>query len=159
MKKRYFPVESNYMLVGEEPSQMLNEKPLLIYPVGDFDENPENLIRFHGVSPQAVENSGYKRARALVTIEFFHLDNVEKRRNLLEERARIIIILYPQLEKITDGASDAKLASAQGIIAKSTSPEAPHTNCARSFKRLYENDRREAEAIFNMSVDLINSSS
>jgi 5-methylcytosine-specific restriction endonuclease McrA len=100
LKRDYFPIADAYNLIGEDPKQLKKEKPYLIYPIGDWDTDPEQLIRFHGVSPQPVAVKGYRRHRALVTIEFFELDNVNRRKNLIRERAVIIIALFPQLEKL-----------------------------------------------------------
>jgi hypothetical protein len=159
LKKDYFPIAGNYDLKGEDPKILLKEKPYLIYPIGDFDDAPENLICFHGASPQAVVSSGYKRERALVTIEFFKLDNGTKRKNLFIERARIIVTLHPFLEKLANGAVGTEKADSQKIVNGFTSPKAPHTNCACSFKHLFETDRAEAKAVFDKAVLLIASAS
>lgn len=47
----------------------------MIYPIGDFDTDPEDLIAFHGASPQAKAPGGIDQHRALVTIAFFKLDD------------------------------------------------------------------------------------
>ena len=133
----------------------MQEQPYLIYPIGDFDEDPEDLIRFHGASPQAVVDNGYRRARALVTIEFFKLDDVTARKNLVRERAVIIVALFPQLEKLADAAPGGADPQAQQLVDGFTSPTSAHTNCARSYKRLFKSDRVEAKAIFDRAVMLI----
>lgn len=157
LKKDYFPLAGKYDLTGDNPAQLIKEKPLLICPVGDFADAPQNLIRFHGVSPQPVAPNGHDRERALVTIEFFKLDDESKRKNLLGERARIILILHPQLEMIANGASGSAKAKAEQIVSGFTSPKSPHTNCARSFKALFERDPAEAKAVFDSAVKLITS--
>jgi hypothetical protein len=155
LKKNYFPILGEYDFDGQDPRDLLDEKPLLIYPLGDFDESPECLIRFYGVSPQAVAEGGYRRFRALVTIEFFKLDDVVKRKNLIRERATIIVALYPQLEKLAGSTSASEKAKARELVKGFTSPKSPHTNCALSFKRLYESAPAEAEAIYDRAVALI----
>jgi hypothetical protein len=70
LKKDYFPIAGKYSLTGDNPAKLTKEKPFLICPIGDFDDAPEDLIRFHGVSPQPVAAKGHNRERALVTIEF-----------------------------------------------------------------------------------------
>ena len=157
LKKDYFPIAGDYDLEGEDPSDLLREKPYLIYPIGDFDRAPEQLIHFHGVSPQAVTGSGHERARALVTIEVFKLDDETKRKNLIRERAVIIVALYPQLEKLANGATGAVRAEAQKIVGGFTAPNSAHTNCARSFRQLFERDPTEAKAIFDRAWGLITS--
>jgi hypothetical protein len=160
LKKNYFPIAGVYSFDGEDPIDLMKEKPYLIYPIGDFDSHPEKLIGFYGISPQAISSDKYERARAKVTIEFFKLDSMSKRENLLQERACIIILLHPQLEKLADGnASDEDKADAEIIINNSISSNSPHTNCARSFKKLFENNRAEAKNIYKYSVQFIKSGS
>ncbi len=156
LKQNYFPVAGSHDVQGARPEAMLKEQPLLIYPIGDFDDPPEDLIHFHGISPQAVETAGHKRNRALVTIEFFRLDSTT-RKNLIRERAMVIVCLFMALEALT-GAPSGK-DKAQKIVSGLTSPGSSHTNCAVSFKRLYEKDRREAERIYERAVELVESAS
>ncbi|MBN1135768.1 MAG: hypothetical protein JXM73_04240 [Anaerolineae bacterium] len=156
LKKTCFPIAGDYDLTGEDPVDLLKEKPYLIYPIGDFDAVPEELIKFHGISPQAVANGGHDRARALVTIEFFELDNLDTRKNLVRERAAIIVALHPQLSLASSAAGAVKAVATQ-IVDGFTSSTAPHTNCARSFKRLFESDPVEAQAIFEGAAALIDS--
>lgn len=155
LKKDYFPIGGEYNLKGSRPKSLLKEKPYLIYPVGDFDEDPERLIGFHGVSPQAIVTSGYSRQRALVTIEFFKLDH-QKRKNLFRERAAILVALFPQLERLADASTPAaKRTQAQQIVDGFTAPNSAHTSCARSFRAVYMSNPTEAAGLFNDAVELI----
>jgi hypothetical protein len=61
LKKNHFPIAGKYELAGDDPALLVRERPLLICPVGDFDDAPEDLIRFHGVSPQPAAKSGHDR--------------------------------------------------------------------------------------------------
>ena len=157
LKKDYFPIAGKYQLTGDDPAKLTKEKPFLICPVGDFDDAPEDLIRFHGVSPQPVAPGGHARKRALVTIEFFKLDDEAKRKNLLRERAVVIIALHPQLEKLADGAAGNAKTDAQELVDGFTAPRSAHTNCARSYKDLFHRNRGEAKAVFDGAVKLITS--
>lgn len=157
LKSDCFPIAGNYDLSGDEPEKLQKEQPYLIYPIGDFDSKPEDLIKFHGVSPQAAAKAGYDRARALVTIEFFKLDDEASRKNLFRERATIICTLFPQMVTLTGSSSAAAKKVAQNIIDGFTSPKSPHTNCARCFKQLFETDRNEAEIIFELAAKFIES--
>ncbi len=156
LKKDCFPIAGKYDLPNDDPVKLKKEKPLLIPPVGDFDTAPEDLIKFHGVSPQAVAKRGYRRARALVTIEFFKLDDEAKRKNLLRERAMIITVLYPQLKTLTTGTVTEKKIAAT-LVKACTAPQAPHTNCARSFQRLFQTDPAEAAQVFEKAALLMDS--
>ena len=157
LKKDYFPIAGKYSLMGDDPKKLLAEKPFLIFPVGGFDDEPEELIRFHGVSPQPVAANGHNRERALVTIEFFKLDDEAKRKNLLRERAVIIIALHPQLEKLAGGATGNAKVEAQRLVEGFTAPNSAHTNCARSYRDLFQNDRAEAKEVFDGAFKLITS--
>lgn len=156
LKKDFFPIAGTYDLQGDDPVKLKKEKPYLICPVGDFDDLPEDLIKFHGVSPQAVAASGHARARALVTIQFFKLDDEAKRKNLLRERAMVVTTLYPQLKTLKTGTGAGKKIAA--ILVKAcTAPHAPHTNCARSFQRLFQTNPAEAAQIFEKAALLMDS--
>jgi hypothetical protein len=157
LKKDYFPIAGKYDLTGDNPAKLAKEKPFLICPVGDFDDAPENLIRFHGVSPQPVAPNGHDRERALVTIEFFKLDDEAKRKNLLRERAVVIIALYPQLEKLANGATGNAKVEAQKLVDGFTAPKSAHTSCARSYRDLFRSNRAEAKAVFDGAFKLITS--
>lgn len=158
LKRDHFPIAGRYDLKGRNPVRMTKEKPLLICPVGDFDDSPEDLIGFHGVSPQAKALRGHDRSRALVTIEFFKLDDEVKRKNLIRERALIILALYPQLTMAVGPAGPDK-TEAQRLIRGFTAANAPHSNCARSYEELFVRDAAEARTVFQRASELIMSSS
>jgi hypothetical protein len=109
------------------------------------------------VSPQPVAARGHRRNRALVTIEFFKLDAALRRRNLIQERAMIIVLMYPYLEKLKGDASAANKATARQIVDRCTHPTARHTNCARSFLQLFATDPQEAKAVFDKAEQFFNS--
>jgi hypothetical protein len=158
LKRDYFPIAGTYDLGNDDPVAMAAERPFLIYPIGDFDDRPEDLIEFYGVSPRAVAAAGHERDRALVTIEFFRLDDI-KRKNLIRDRAFIIMMLYPQLERMSGTGSAAEKRAAEKLVTRLTSPDAAHTNCAASFVRLFRSDQAEARQIADRATDLITSMS
>lgn len=155
MKSDRFPIAGPYRLTGTNPAKMKVEKPYLIYPIGTIDEDPEKLIDFHGISPRARVKSGHARMRALVTIEFFHLDDVQKRKNLVRERAIIITSLYPQLEKSVDGKTAAERKRASNVVKGFTASTMQHANCARSLTRLFKRSKADAEAVFERALELV----
>ena len=160
LKSDKFPVTGTYdFTVRRTPMDLLSEKPLLIYPFGDFDVDPTKLIGFVGVSPFAIATSGLDRARGLTTIDFFRLDSAEERSNLLLERARVIIALHPQLKVLKGRSSAATKAMAQKIVTSFKSPKAPHTNCTVSFCDLFQKKRKVADAIFEKAVEFVLSKS
>jgi hypothetical protein len=157
LKKDYFPIAGKHDLTGEDPKKLKKEKPYLIYPIGDSDNDPEDLIRFHGTSPQPAFASGHKRHRALVTIEFFKLDDPNKRKNLIRERVMVILLMHSYLEKLKAPATTTEKALAKTIVDRTTHPNAPHTNCARSFRLLFEKDPDEAKSIVEKAAQLLDS--
>jgi hypothetical protein len=154
LKSDCFPIAGKYTLNGSDPAALRSEKPLLIYPIGDFDDAPEDLIEFHAASPRAVAKRGYPKARAMVTIEFFKLDDVETRGNLVLDRARLLIALYPQLVKSAAGS-----AGAQALVNRLTASSAPHANCTRSLQRLVQANPAEAARVEAEATALILSKS
>lgn len=143
-----FPVSGTYRMQGDDPRALLAEIPLLIYPVADWDIDPETVIRFHGYMPQA-DSTSPAYHRGLVTIAFFGLDDIDARSDLFLERAIIIVSMRPLLEEANDpNASATKRAAAQAHIDRWTSVKGAHANCARSFQRLFKTDRAAADACY-----------
>ncbi|MFM2057352.1 MAG: hypothetical protein RLY71_1737 [Pseudomonadota bacterium] len=152
IKSDYFPVIGSHQLNGARPEDLLSEQPLLIYPIGDFDTPPDRLIGFYGIAPKALHDSGHDQHRALATIEFFGLDDFNRRKNLARERATIIVALFPQLENLMHSTDAKHKRSARTIIQSYTQPKAPHANCARSFVELHSSDQSSAAQIFDDAV-------
>jgi hypothetical protein len=151
--KKRFPVL--YDLVGFTGSGLSHTS---WKPFGDIDADPETLITFNGLSPAAARAAGFDHQRALVTIEFFKLDDVSGRKDLFIDRARVIIAMYPQLVNL--GSADAATrASAQGVVPVFTRPTAPQANCARSFQRLFASDPAKARALSQAASDYLISNS
>ncbi len=155
LKKDYFPVAKAYQFTAEDPARLKSEKPYLPYPIGDIDDDPQGLIEFAGVSPRPVAKSGHKRNRALVTIAFFRLDDATSRKNLMRERALLIVGLYPQLEKSVNGASAADRAAAQANVQAFQQPHIAHTNCVRSFVRLFNARPAQAKSYHEGALQLV----
>ena len=125
----------------------------LIHPVGDCDLDPESVISFFGMVPQANGNSPDFH-RGLVTIAFFALDDIDVRSDLFLERAMISVTMKTWLEAAHDpNATPAKRAEAQRRIDRYKSAKSQHANCARSFERLFIGDRTAAEACFKAADD------
>jgi len=148
LKSSIFPIKGNYDFTLNNPANAQQEVSLLIYPLGDFDEKPEDLITFHGLIPMPKHPTGIKHERALTTISLFKLNNVTERKNLFLERARVLIPLYLGLENNINNLVDGY-----------TSPKSPHTNCALSFKELFESDYQEAKDIFEICLEIISTNS
>lgn len=154
LKKDHFPIAGTYQLNGDDPAALAAEQNYLIYPIGDLDDDPETLIEFHGTSPLPVAKTGHPRNRALVTIEFFKLDDPDDRKSLYRDRALVISSLYPLLEKTKVG-TPAKRTAAANRVNSLVKPRLRHLNCARSFQRLFEADPKEAERVYEAAVDFL----
>ncbi len=151
LKSDCFPIAGKYKLAGADPAKLKSEKPYLIYPIGNLDANPETLIEFHGTSPVPVPKSGHRRNRAMVTIEFFKLDDPEERKNLYRDRSILIMALYSLLQETRIGAV-AQKAAAENTLKEFLKPELKHLNCAKSFVRLFNKDRAEAKIYYDAAV-------
>ena len=105
LKQSYFPVAGTRDPDARKPAGLRErEQPYLIFPLGDLDDDPEDLITFYGLSPQPRRN-GFDRLRALVTIELLGLDDHRKRKGLLLARARAIEKLYIALDSASPEAA------------------------------------------------------
>lgn len=157
-KRDLFPIAGPRKNNSKNPNTMKAEKAYLIFPIGDIDDDPEDLIEFFGLSPQARKSSGFGRKRALVTIELFKLDDFDERPYLFKTRAKNIWLLFKCLRQIDTG-NTAEKAEGQIVADFLTSPASEHTNCLRSYRRLYESDLIEAESVMQEAFQLwINSS-
>lgn len=159
LKKDYFPIAGTYQPHGDQPASLVSELPLLVYPLGDFEVDPESLIQFQGLSPCPVVSEGQARNRALVTIAFFKLDDPLARKNLFRERAMLLLAVFGLLERIQDDTDLSASHEAQQVLAVFLANTAPHANCLRSFVRLYQREPRQAKEIYQKVTDYVLSSS
>lgn len=155
-----FPIGGGYKLKGTDPKSLLkSEKPWLIYPVGEWDVDPEDVIGFFGMLPQAKSTSRHFK-RGLVTIAFFGLDDLDMRSDLFLERATAITALHPQLEVLGDPRkSAAAKANARKVVDFYTSSKAAHSSCSRSFQRLFAANPAKAQQVFDKALDFMLSKS
>lgn len=159
LKRDYFPVDGTRDSNATDPTMLASERVYLIYPLGDHDSDPEDLIEFQGLSPQP-KRTGFDRKRALVTIEVFKLDDVRKRKELLRDRAEWIEKLSFALRmRDAPASSVGDVADAERVIQRLTSNASRHTNCLRCFEQLWGAHRSEAEAIVRNIADFLDSTS
>ena len=148
LKRDYFPIAGIRDSTATDPQTLGGEQAYLIYPLGSLDVNPEDLIEFHGLSPQP-RRAGFDRKRALVTIEVFKLDDVKKRKELLRDRAEFVEKLYFALKIRDNGGSSANdVNNANIAITRLTSARSRYTNCMRCYQRLWDSDQQEAQDIY-----------
>lgn len=158
LKSDRFPIAGTYRLDRDDARPLADEQPYLIYPLGDLDQDPEQLIEFFGLSPRPKVSAGFDRDRARVVIDFFKLSDAIGRKDLFRARALVVLALYPLLEATATGSVVAR-KNARTDLQKRLSPTLPHLNCARSFERLYDQDPATAKAIYEKARDLVFSTS
>ena len=151
-KKNFFPIEGERgaAFTGIAALQK-SEKPLLIYPLGAIDEDPERLLSFQGMAAVAVSKSGGRQRRALVAIQLFSLN---LREDLLRQRSQVIEQLWEQIERRENGDSAARLQAVERIQ-RLISPRSMHTNCGNAFLRLYEEDPTAAYRYYEATKGLL----
>lgn len=158
-KKNYFPVVKARIANAKEPPSVAAEKPLLIYPIGNIDVDPETLIGFEGCVPQPRKRSGFGRLRALATIAIFQLADPVERKIFYQGRARAIQLLYLNLEAIRDGSDSELVAAARKTVRRMLSAAEPHCNCLRCFHSLFQGSPAEARQVFVDIVEFLDSNS
>lgn len=158
LKSDRFPIKGTRDPAGDDPAAMqAREEAWLLFPLGRIDDDPEDLLKFSGMSPQAAKRAGsFAHLRALITIAFFKLDDRNKRRELFRGRADVIQKMGLALRVLDDAGTPAAMKDkCQKIIAYHQSAAAPHTNCGRSYARLWASDRAAAEQLWSDSVDFL----
>jgi hypothetical protein len=130
-KSDYFPIAGSKRLTGvDDFNRLKTEKPLLLYPLGTIDSDPEKIITFQGMVPVPVAATGHGHNRARVIIDFFRL--AVGREDLIRERALVIKSLYIAHLNEND-RNRRKREDALLTIQMALSDRGPHTNCARAF--------------------------
>jgi hypothetical protein len=147
-KKNLFPVTNTRKADAKKPPAVSTEKPPLVYPIGDSDDDPETLLEFAGWNPRSKHAKGFGRLRAVSMIELFRLNDWQERKELLAGRARQIQLLYLNLAAI-DKRADLHIVNAAKLNVKRMLLDSePHANCLRSFTRLHRADSSQARAYF-----------
>ncbi|MEX0714257.1 MAG: hypothetical protein WD278_18120 [Pirellulales bacterium] len=156
-KGNLFPIAKARKGQAKRPPALSTERPYLLYPIGDLDDDPEDLITFVGPVPQAAKASGHDRFRGQVTIAIFKLDDPVERRVFYEGRARAIQLLFLNLEAIRSNPDPLIVGAAQSNVGRMLSESEPYTSCLRCFHKLYQDDRAEAVLVFTDITELLDS--
>jgi hypothetical protein len=96
LKSNYFPIAGSRGPQSDDPASLRAEQPFLPHPVGDSDEDPEELLTFLGVTAVPKSVDFLRQRRAQVTIDFFALNEREEPRY---QRAERIVELWIALEE------------------------------------------------------------
>jgi hypothetical protein len=148
LKSNYFPIRANRAAIPtlgnvSGPKDLLVEEPLLCYPIGDWDEDPQSLITFDATVAVPVHIAGKLHDRARIIIDFFQLN---EREILHKERARMISVVAPSFKKQASGTALTK--AEQRVILYSADPWFPHSSCVRAFAKLWLSDAVRAEQVY-----------
>jgi hypothetical protein len=138
LKGSYFPIAGKHRFTGTDPVRLhKQEKPYLIYPLGDFDVNPEDVIDFEGyrATPVHPPKSGYEHDRARVVIAFFRLN--DERDDLMFLRAKQLDNVFTKLELWNATRGKGKREEIWRDIQRLSREENDHAGCVRSLLRLY----------------------
>jgi hypothetical protein len=147
-KRNLFPIINGRRIGAKKPPSVSIEKPLLVYPIGNSDDDPETLLEFEGWTTRAKHATGFGRLRALPMIELFRLNDWQGRKELLAGRARQIQLLYLNLAAIDECAIASVVKAAKSNTKRMLLDSEPHANCLRSFARLYQKKPGLARAYF-----------
>ncbi|MFZ3282927.1 hypothetical protein [Pseudomonas sp.] len=138
-KLNFFPTLNDRAQVPQSDENLIREGALLCFPLGERDEDPENLITFTLTTAVPKYQSGPENLRARVIIDFFGLN---RRDHLHKQRAQMIGAVGALLaERDRDEASDILLAE----LANMERSYIPHAACVRAFIRLWQTDVRIAK--------------
>lgn len=137
LKSSFFPVADAHDCTGDDPLALnQSENPYLIYPLADFDEDPESLISFQGyLAVPHAGIKGHRRDRARVTIAFFRLN--EEREDLFELRAKTLEDIFTKLELLEATKAKKRRDEIWDDILRLGSENSHHAGCVRSLLKLY----------------------
>jgi hypothetical protein len=157
-KRDYFPIAGKPGRVDARDIAKLNasERPMLPYPLGQLDDDPETIIKFVGFLPIARSRSGHRRRRALVTIDLLAL---RERLELTQGRCMIIQALWLAIRAASSDDDPDERRLARRLIEDLLSGRRPHTACARAFVRLFEADPAAACVVHREACEHLRRSS
>lgn len=134
-KLNWFPVANARATAAN--TDLSAEGALLCYPLGDLDEDPEDLVNFVLTTAVPKHQDGDRNLRGRVIIDFFGLN---KRDHIHRARAQMIgSVGTLLLERDQSG-------SPPPILTRLGEPHIPHAACVRAFIRLWDDDRQTALA-------------
>lgn len=138
LKANFFPIAGKHSFTGHNPVSLYRlEKPYLVYPLCDFDKDPEDLIAFRGyrAEPCAPKQDRFNHDRGRVIIAFFRLN--DERDDLLLLRAKQLDYLFTKLELYNIERNDDRRAEIWEDIERLASERNDHAGCVRHLLRRY----------------------
>lgn len=155
LKTNYFPIAGRRGAVAGDPALLDGvEQPLLIYPLGNRDENPAELITFVGINAVPRARRGVQRHRAQVTIDFFELN---RREELIRERAEDLVALDNALAVIETSSDPARRTTAENDIIRMRASAHRHSACILAACDLYQSKPLKARELFSAARSYLDS--
>lgn len=148
LKLNFFPVPGTRGAAAKSPTDLAAaEKPFLVYPIGELDDDPAEVITFEGLNAIPAKKTGPRRRRADVTIRFFRLNTREE---LLRQRATLLDSLGNHLETINDPTTPpARVTAVKKTVERMLKPTAQHSACVAAMTRLYVSNVAQARALID----------
>lgn len=142
LKSNFFPIAGARGAATASMADLAAEQPYLCYPLGDLDEDPEDLVTFVATVARPKAVAGHLRNRGQVMIDFFDLNGREL---LHRQRAQMISFFGGAL-----GAAQVGTATVMDLklIDQMSDPALPHAGCVRAFKRLFEGDPATGQIVY-----------
>ena len=156
LKSDYFPI-ARAPGAADADVQALNatEAPILIFPLGDQDADPESLIGWAGITPVPRAAAGTaEHLRAEATIAFF---NLAGREMLDRQRANEVLVLWLFLEVETNPQrTTAERAHARVTVDRHlASPKKSMRACLNAFAEAARRDRVGVQALVDQLQALV----
>lgn len=152
LKSNYFPIRGQRDPGGVDPSNMLGEEALLVYPISDIDEDPEEIITFDGVLAVPKHDQGPAYERAVVTIRFFQLNHED----LTTRRASILASLFLSLETLDSNPPKVIADLHLQAIDRACHPRSEFSSCMKAFRDRFAFDREAARKLGALANKLAN---
>lgn len=153
-KSNFFPILGTPSKNGECRIARLNskEKPVIPLPMGDWGEDPEQILTFLGFVAIPASDDPASVLRAKVIIDFFELN---LRPDLLLGRATAIYKMYHHLCEVKDQRVANDSAEAQRWVLNAMADSAPYSAACRAYYRLYQEDSGRAKEIARLSQSYV----
>ncbi|MCP4654157.1 MAG: hypothetical protein GY856_01935 [bacterium] len=121
-------------------------EPLLIYPIGHLDDDPEQLMTFTGLVAGPSENATpLGRKRATATIELFRLNH---RTEVTNARSSTMSLVWKYFKRELDAPNGAgREAARRTTDSLVSSNRLPQAACARAFLKFARADPATARRL------------
>lgn len=148
-KHVHFPIAGPRCRKPGDEIALRDEMPYLAYPVGDADDDPEDLVTFTGTVARPAAATGWQHERGALIIDFFGLNS---RDQLHVQRAEIIERFGGALAAVADGRASQ---SDRTYVRLMGNPIIPHASCLRAFGKLWQRDERGARRLYGACREML----